>query len=69
MLANLSLQLILAVAKQTEGHVVMYAEDGTISMEKEKTTQRSKCPNCSRVLQYRAWWEGTADICESPDTM
>lgn len=50
-LANLSQQLVSAVAKQTEGQVVVDAEDGSIVVQQQEAAQRSKRPNCSRVLQ------------------
>lgn len=50
-LANLLQQLILAVAKHTEGMQVVDAADGAIGMEQEQTTQWNKCPNSSRILQ------------------
>lgn len=46
-LANLLQQLILVVAKHTEGMQVVDAADGAIGMEQEQTTQRNKCPNSS----------------------
>lgn len=53
MLANLSQQLVLIVAKQTEGQVAVDAVDWAIRVEQEETAQRSKRPNGSRVFQCR----------------
>lgn len=60
MSANLSQQLVPVVAKQTEGQVVVDAVDGAVGVEQQETAQRSKHPNCSRVLQCRAGGEDDA---------
>ncbi len=59
-LADLSQQLVLVVAKQTESQVVVDAVDWAIRAEQEETAQRSKHPNCSRVFQCRAGGEDNA---------
>lgn len=71
MLANLSQQLVLVVAKQAEGQVVVDAVDWAIRVEQEETTEGSKHPNCSRVFQFRGGGEDNAvhfDFCKSWDT-
>lgn len=59
-LANLSQQLILTVAKQAEGQMVVHAVDWAIRTEQEEAAQRSKHPNCPRVQQWGAGGGGSA---------
>lgn len=56
-LADLSHQLVLVVSEQSEGEVVVDAVDRAVRAEQEETAERSERPNCSRVLQRRAFWK------------
>lgn len=66
-LANLFQQLVLGVAKQRESKVVLDAADWAIRVKKEETSQRSKHPDGSSVLQCWAGGKDTAlpfNLCE-----